>query len=125
MLTVPVPALVDREDIGEAQRQIGARHDAAREKVPAHPVARALVDEFVRCRAVGEDVHEETAIRLEPAVDPTEQFAVVTHVLEHFYRADPVVLAGRRKVVHVADMDLDVAKPPFGGLLHDVVMLRT
>ncbi len=122
--SVPTPSAFERQVTLEAQRQVRAGHDPAGEEVTAHPITGTLVDERIGAVAMAEDVHEEATIHLEPLADAAEQQLVVTHVLEHFDRHDPVVLARRVEAVHVAGDDLDVVQPPLAGQGLDELALR-
>jgi hypothetical protein len=73
------------------QEQVVTRHHAAGEEVPAHPVPGvAAVLEQVDRVTVTEVMHEQPAVRPEPARDGCEQQAVVADVLEHLDADDAV-----------------------------------
>ena len=82
----------------------------------AHPVVPAAFLERVRRRAVHEHVHEEAAVRLEPAAHAAEQRRPVAHVLEHLHRDDAVEALARVEVVHVPRDDVHVREPAPRGL---------
>ena len=124
MPPVPMPAVLDPEMIGKAQWQVSCRHDAASEKVTAHPVCRPLVDVLVGCRLVAEDMHEEFAVRNQPPADAAKQLAVIAHVFEHLYRNHAIKSLVDIEVVHIADDDIDIADGTVRGLLQDKVVLR-
>ena len=61
---------------------------------------------------MGEDMHEELPVGVEPSGDPLHQFPVVLHVLEHLHGDRAVVGArlGRAEGVHVGRDDPDIVE---------------
>uniref|UniRef100_A0A914Y860 Uncharacterized protein n=1 Tax=Panagrolaimus superbus TaxID=310955 RepID=A0A914Y860_9BILA len=73
---------------------------------------------------MGEDVHEQRAVGLQPLADSRQQAFVVAHMLEHFHR-DTAIKArgGQLELVDVAGQHLDVVQPPGLALRQDVLAL--
>ena len=127
MPTVHHPVLLEPQVFVEVEQQIIARHDAPGEKVPGHPVARALGDEVVGILPVGEDVDEQTSIGPKPPGDIGQELPVILHVLEHLHRDDSVKLpiaTGGLEAVHVTGDDLQVSEASSEGFPFDVFPLR-
>jgi hypothetical protein len=78
------PVVDDLEWVAEVEEEVVRGHGAAREEVLAHPVIVARGLEVVGEVLVQENVDEEEAALLEPAVDVAHQLLVILHVLEHF-----------------------------------------
>src|SRR3984957_10417486 len=66
MRTAPAPFLLDLEQIGILPDQVMARHHPAGEEMLRDPVIAIGGIEQIGAGAMGEDVHEEAAIRLQP-----------------------------------------------------------
>jgi hypothetical protein len=84
MGAVDVPAPLDLQVALKPEERVGGRHYAAREEMPAHPVARACRLERIHQGAMREDVHEQLAARPQPERNSAQQKFVISHVLEHF-----------------------------------------
>ena len=111
------PAPLDGQIVREVQQRIGRRHDAAGEKIPAHPVSVAFGFERIHQVAVHEDMHEQLAVRFQPAADRGEQGPVVAHVLEHFHRNAAVELIARKvKYIDVAGQYGDIGETAQRGI---------
>src|SRR6516225_4655937 len=124
MPAIPAPAASELERILKAQRQLVARHHAAGEEVPAHPVVVVPGFERIRYRAMAEHVHEELPARSQRLVDSAQEPAPVPHVLEHLDRDDPIVEARRHECIHVASNNLDLLQAGACRLAFDEVALR-
>src|SRR6266700_5304681 len=66
MHPTPAPFLFDLEQIGILPDQMMARHHAAGEDMLRDPVLAVGTVEYVSAGAMGEDVHEEAAVALQP-----------------------------------------------------------
>src|SRR5712675_3598521 len=66
MRAAPAPFLLDLEQIGILPDQMMARHHPAGEEMLRDPVLAVGAIEAIGAGAVGEDVHEEAPVRLEP-----------------------------------------------------------
>src|SRR5712664_4807696 len=66
MGAAPAPFLLDLEQIGVLPDQMMARHHPAGEEMLRDPVFPVGVIEQIGARAMGEDMHEETAIGFKP-----------------------------------------------------------
>ena len=66
MLAAPAPFLLDLEQIGILPDQMMARHHAAGEEMLRDPVLAVGAIEQIGAGAMGEDVHEEAPVRLQP-----------------------------------------------------------
>ena len=86
----------------------------------ADPVGLVLHIEPVGGGAVGEDVDEGPAVRLQPAAHLAKQGPPVGHVLEHLHRDDPVESPGPFEAVHVGGQHRDIGQACGPGLLADI-----
>ena len=66
MRAAPAPFLLDFEQIGILPDQMMARHHAAGEEMLRDPVLAIGAIEQIGAGAMGEDVHEEAAVGLQP-----------------------------------------------------------
>ncbi len=66
MNAAPAPFLLDLEQVGILPDQMMARHHPAGEKMLRDPTLAVGAIEQIGARAMGEDVHEETAIGFKP-----------------------------------------------------------
>jgi hypothetical protein len=78
------PVVRDLERVAEVEQEVVGGHRAAGEEVLAHPVVVPRGLEVVGETLVQEDVDEQEAALLEPAVDVRHKLLVVLHMLEHF-----------------------------------------
>ena len=90
MSAAPRILLRHRQGAIELVQEVGARHDAAGEKVASHPIRRAVRLERIRQAAMAENVNEQLSVRSEPRRDALQQTIVVAHVLKHLHRDDAV-----------------------------------
>ncbi|QNG77200.1 hypothetical protein GPNADHDJ_01383 [Stenotrophomonas maltophilia] len=122
--TVQQPALIESQVALEMQQRVGGRHQSTGEEMTAHPVVAALGLERVHQRAMGEDVHEQRAVGLQPLRDVRQQSLVIAHMFEHFHRDTAIeACRGQLKLVDVAGQYLDVVQAPGLALRHDVLAL--
>ena len=102
-----------------------ARHHAAGEEMLRDPVLAVGAIEQIGAGAVGEDVHEEAAVRLQPGAHAGQQLAPVHHVLEHLDRDDAVeALARGSNSFMSAVTTRRLFRPRFDRLGLDVFALR-
>ena len=124
MPAIDTPVLFDFQVVLKAEKQIVRGHDAAGEKIPAHPVAFPAGFISVGKLPVREDVDEQFALGRQPCVDSIEQARPVAHVLEHFHRYHAVKNLVRAEIVHVGGDRLEVVQVPFSRLGSDILSLR-
>ena len=117
MPAVDLPVIHQPQVALEVMQQVVARHDAAGEEIPRHPVALVAHLEGVGEPVVREDVHEQRRTGVHPRGDVGEQRLVVAHVLEHLDGDHPVEARADVEVelVRVAGDDLQVRQPALGG----------
>ncbi len=124
MPAVDPPVPFDLQVVLKVKKQIVRGHDAAGEKITAHPVSSTAGFVGVCKFPVSEDVDEQFALGRQPCVDSLKQARPVAHVLEHFYRYHAVKNLVRAEIVHVGGDHLEVGQVPFSRLGGDKFPLR-
>ena len=110
VIAAPAPDVPDDEEVLELMHQAVAGHHSAGKEVLRDPVGVVGDLEAIGRRPVCEDVHEQRAVRLEPAAGARQQGPPVGHVLEHLHRDDAIEGAVDGEVVHIGGDDSQVAQ---------------
>ncbi len=125
MTAVPHPLPDQRQRATAARQQIDTGHHSSRKEVASHPVVIAVGFEQVRCRAMAEQVHEQSASWSQPAVDATQQFLVVSHVLEHLHGDDSVEPSVGFEIIHIGHDDCEIGQSEVTSPTLNEFVLRT
>ena len=107
---VPVPVLLQPEQIAVFPDHRMARHDPAGEKMLGDPVSFILGFETVRRAPMAEHMQEQSAIRPHPTAHPAEQIAPVGHMFKHLHGHHPIKRRAGFKHIHVSGDNPQIAK---------------